>query len=209
MLYPAKRLIFNIIVIHHHPKFCFQPEFYQVCHTKAQYDEYGPSICRHNPVFGTMTWAHSYFFTTSTLHFWFLTWSVLPDAISCNQESRIIRWQGSWSDNGTACVTPWGLKQIFETWDVCVIFDIAKWRFARVMLLVHLVKQFARRHDLTPSVSKLAADCNFVTDIILTLFHFQNILKIFCSWKGNVGYYSDTFVMLPFCERKRFLSSRK
>ena len=35
----------------------FQPEFYQVCHTKAQYDEYGPSICRHNPVFGTMTWA--------------------------------------------------------------------------------------------------------------------------------------------------------
>lgn len=31
------------------------PEFYQVCHTKAQYDEFGPSICRHNPVFGTMT----------------------------------------------------------------------------------------------------------------------------------------------------------
>lgn len=31
------------------------PEFYQVCHTKAQYDEYGPSICRHNPVFGAMT----------------------------------------------------------------------------------------------------------------------------------------------------------
>lgn len=31
------------------------PDFYQVCHTKAQYDEYGPSICRHNPVFGTMT----------------------------------------------------------------------------------------------------------------------------------------------------------
>jgi len=30
-------------------------EFYQVCHTKAQYDEFGPSICRHNPVFGTMT----------------------------------------------------------------------------------------------------------------------------------------------------------
>lgn len=28
------------------------PEFYQVCHTKAQYDEVGPSICRHNPVFG-------------------------------------------------------------------------------------------------------------------------------------------------------------
>lgn len=30
------------------------PEFYKVCHTKAQYDEYGPSICRHNPVFGGM-----------------------------------------------------------------------------------------------------------------------------------------------------------
>jgi actin-related protein 3 len=31
------------------------PEFYQVCHTKAQYEEYGPQICRHNPVFGTMS----------------------------------------------------------------------------------------------------------------------------------------------------------
>uniref|UniRef100_A0A8W8L1K4 Actin-related protein 3 n=1 Tax=Magallana gigas TaxID=29159 RepID=A0A8W8L1K4_MAGGI len=31
------------------------PEFYQVCHTKADYDEHGPSICRHNPVFGTMS----------------------------------------------------------------------------------------------------------------------------------------------------------
>lgn len=30
------------------------PEFYQVCHTKKDYEEYGPSICRHNPVFGTM-----------------------------------------------------------------------------------------------------------------------------------------------------------
>jgi len=30
------------------------PEFYQVCHTKADYDEHGPSICRHNPVFGAM-----------------------------------------------------------------------------------------------------------------------------------------------------------
>jgi len=30
------------------------PEFYQVCHTKADYDEYGPAICRHNPVFGTI-----------------------------------------------------------------------------------------------------------------------------------------------------------
>ncbi|EDQ89073.1 uncharacterized protein MONBRDRAFT_37166 [Monosiga brevicollis MX1] len=31
------------------------PEFYSVCHTKAEYDERGPSICRHNPVFGTMS----------------------------------------------------------------------------------------------------------------------------------------------------------
>ena len=31
------------------------PEFYQVCHTKAAYDEFGPSICRHNQVFGAMT----------------------------------------------------------------------------------------------------------------------------------------------------------
>jgi actin-related protein 3 len=44
------------------------PEFYQVCHTKAQYDEYGPSICRHNPVFGTMTCRHYYHFKI-LLHF--------------------------------------------------------------------------------------------------------------------------------------------
>jgi len=31
------------------------PEFYKVSHTKADYDEYGPSICRHNPVFGAMS----------------------------------------------------------------------------------------------------------------------------------------------------------
>jgi len=30
------------------------PEFYNVCHTKAQYDEYGPSIARHNAVFGVV-----------------------------------------------------------------------------------------------------------------------------------------------------------
>jgi len=29
-------------------------EFYNVCHTKKQYDEIGPSICRHNPVFGAI-----------------------------------------------------------------------------------------------------------------------------------------------------------
>jgi len=31
------------------------PEFYQYCHTKADYEEYGPSICRHNRVFGTIS----------------------------------------------------------------------------------------------------------------------------------------------------------
>mmetsp|Transcript_39287 Transcript_39287/g.99012 ORF Transcript_39287/g.99012 Transcript_39287/m.99012 type:complete len:429 (+) Transcript_39287:360-1646(+) len=31
------------------------PEFYKVCHTKEAYEEHGPSICRHNPVFGAMT----------------------------------------------------------------------------------------------------------------------------------------------------------
>uniref|UniRef100_T1IN37 Actin-like protein 3 n=1 Tax=Strigamia maritima TaxID=126957 RepID=T1IN37_STRMM len=31
------------------------PQFYKACHTKAMYEEYGPSICRHNPVFGMMT----------------------------------------------------------------------------------------------------------------------------------------------------------
>jgi len=28
------------------------PEFFKSCHTKQQYDEVGPSICRFNPVFG-------------------------------------------------------------------------------------------------------------------------------------------------------------
>jgi len=28
------------------------PEFFSKSHTKAQYDEFGPSICRFNPVFG-------------------------------------------------------------------------------------------------------------------------------------------------------------
>lgn len=31
------------------------PEFNKVVHTRAQYEEYGPSICRHNPVFSTVT----------------------------------------------------------------------------------------------------------------------------------------------------------
>lgn len=30
------------------------PDFYTACHTKAEYDEYGPSICRTNPVFKGM-----------------------------------------------------------------------------------------------------------------------------------------------------------
>ncbi|XP_062235244.1 actin-related protein 3B-like isoform X2 [Platichthys flesus] len=31
------------------------PEFFQACHSKKDYDEIGPSICRHNPVFGIMS----------------------------------------------------------------------------------------------------------------------------------------------------------
>jgi len=31
------------------------PEFEKVVHTRAQYEEYGPSICRHNPVFSAIT----------------------------------------------------------------------------------------------------------------------------------------------------------
>ncbi|XP_007443043.1 actin-related protein 3B-like, partial [Python bivittatus] len=31
------------------------PEFFEVCHTKKDYEEYGPSVCRHNPVFGIMS----------------------------------------------------------------------------------------------------------------------------------------------------------
>uniref|UniRef100_A0AAR2KTF9 Actin-related protein 3 n=1 Tax=Pygocentrus nattereri TaxID=42514 RepID=A0AAR2KTF9_PYGNA len=31
------------------------PEFFQVCHSKKDYEEHGPSICRHNPVFGIMS----------------------------------------------------------------------------------------------------------------------------------------------------------
>ncbi|KAB0342964.1 hypothetical protein FD754_019890 [Muntiacus muntjak] len=30
------------------------PRFYQVCHTKMDYEETGPSICHHNPVFGVV-----------------------------------------------------------------------------------------------------------------------------------------------------------
>jgi len=29
-------------------------EFFKVCHTKKQYDEIGPSICRYNAVFGAV-----------------------------------------------------------------------------------------------------------------------------------------------------------
>jgi len=29
-------------------------EFFKVCHTKQQYDDIGPSICRYNPVFGAV-----------------------------------------------------------------------------------------------------------------------------------------------------------
>ena len=30
-----------------------QPEFYRVCHTRADYEEKGPAIARHNAVFGS------------------------------------------------------------------------------------------------------------------------------------------------------------
>lgn len=33
---------------------CFN-KFFQVCHTKKDYEEYGFSICCHNPVFGVMS----------------------------------------------------------------------------------------------------------------------------------------------------------
>jgi actin-related protein 3 len=31
-----------------------QPDFYTSCHTKAQYDEIGPSICRRYQIFGSV-----------------------------------------------------------------------------------------------------------------------------------------------------------
>jgi actin-related protein 3 len=33
---------------------CQTDDFLSNVHTKAEYDEYGPSICRHNAVFGGM-----------------------------------------------------------------------------------------------------------------------------------------------------------
>lgn len=30
------------------------PEFFSYCHTKAQYEEYGPGIARYNKVFGSI-----------------------------------------------------------------------------------------------------------------------------------------------------------
>ena len=32
-----------------------QPEFYKLAHTKAEYDEVGPNIARHNAVFHATT----------------------------------------------------------------------------------------------------------------------------------------------------------
>ena len=57
----AKGLECNVIS-HHMQRFAVwfggsmlssTPEFYRVCHTKAQYDEHGPGIARHNAVFST------------------------------------------------------------------------------------------------------------------------------------------------------------
>lgn len=59
----AKALDVNVIT-HHMQRYAVwfggsmlasTPEFYNVCHTKQQYDEIGPSICRHNPVFGAVS----------------------------------------------------------------------------------------------------------------------------------------------------------
>ncbi|KAL0618523.1 Actin-related protein 3B [Plecturocebus cupreus] len=44
-----------ILIITQHIYQISLPEFFQVCHTKKDYEEYGPSICRHNPVFGVMS----------------------------------------------------------------------------------------------------------------------------------------------------------
>lgn len=55
----------DVVVITHHMQryavwfggsmLASTPEFYNVCHTKQQYDEVGASICRHNPVFGAVS----------------------------------------------------------------------------------------------------------------------------------------------------------
>ena len=55
MLASTVRNLSTNCVIHPHHVSLQQPEFYEVCHTKKDYDEHGPSICRHNPVFGTMS----------------------------------------------------------------------------------------------------------------------------------------------------------
>ena len=32
----------------------FLPQFHSEAHSKKEYEEYGPSICRHNPVFSAL-----------------------------------------------------------------------------------------------------------------------------------------------------------
>ncbi|XP_043286252.1 actin-related protein 3 [Venturia canescens] len=54
----------DVRVVSHHKQRCAVwfggallasgPEFYDVCHTKKDYQEYGPSICRYNPVFRSL-----------------------------------------------------------------------------------------------------------------------------------------------------------
>lgn len=54
----------EVRVLSHHKQRCAvwyggallasDPEFYQVCHTKQSYQEYGPGICRFNPAFRSM-----------------------------------------------------------------------------------------------------------------------------------------------------------
>ena len=52
--------------------FSLQPEFYSYCHTKADYDEVGPSICRRtSPVFIERTNLISQFLDDRLCDFWF------------------------------------------------------------------------------------------------------------------------------------------
>lgn len=55
MSFYERVLILSLVCLFVDLCLCLQPEFHQVCHSKKDYDEIGPSICRHNPVFGIMS----------------------------------------------------------------------------------------------------------------------------------------------------------
>ena len=44
-------------------------KFPSICHSKAQYEEYGPSICRHNSIFAASFWDSLNIFHST---FWFI-----------------------------------------------------------------------------------------------------------------------------------------